>query len=589
MSKIRDCFLFFIFLFFTTFLFSQPVVETFMVPMYDGVELATDVYLPNTWGSYPVILLRTPYGKDSESTFGYLAALNGYAAVIQDVRGRFESQGENQPFTYAYLDGHATVEWIYEQGWCNGKIGTAGASALGINEYLMAPDLPDYVKCQYIMVATSNLYKYGVTENGALRYSLVYGWTDKVNAEDWRDEALTHPDYDDFWKLYAIDENVENINIPAYHIGGWYDIFLQGLIEGFKKYQNEAGENARGKQKLIIGSWTHGGTQKTTQGELTYPQNSFLSNVDHPFQWFKYYLKDEGSVENIPVVQYYVMGACGEEGAPGNEWRSADDWPIPAYDAKLYLTPDNKLLWNYEGEDDSLTFTSDPENPTPTIGGANLEIENGPMDQSQLDGRSDLLEFETDSLPVPVEITGELKFSCYLSTTTPDADICVRVCDVYPDGREMLILDGAERLRFRNGLDHEELLNPGEVYHVTFSLWSTSIIINSGHKIKIFVSGNNYPRFSVNYQDGGELYTGNEVPTLSDITIYMGPDYPSALIIPVPYNSTHFSPDLNGDGTVDYKDLGVLLSNFDKNYPPYDLNLDGVMDGKDIEYLIGNF
>ncbi len=557
--------------------------------MYDGIQLATDVYLPNTWGSYPTILLRTPYGKENESSFGYLAATNGYAVVIQDTRGRFDSEGENEPFEYAYLDGHATVEWIYQQGWCDGNIGTAGASALGINEYLMAPDLPDYVKCQYIIVATSNLYKYGATENGAMRYSLVYDWTNSVDAENWRREALTHPDYDDFWKSFTIDDDIQNINVPAYHIGGWYDIFSQGLIEGFKKYQEDGGGGAKEEQKLIIGPWTHGGEEKTTQGELTYPINSTLSNVNHPFQWFKHYLKGEGSVDNIPTVEYYVMGACGEDGAPGNEWRTSDTWPIPAYDAKLYLTSENKLSWQYDGDDDNLTFTSDPENPTPTIGGANLEIANGPRDQSPLDGRTDLLEFETDPFPVPIEITGELKFSCYFSITTPDADICIRVCDVYPDGREMLILDGAERLRFRNGLDHEELLNPGEIYHVTFSLWSTSIIINSGHKLKIFVSGNNYPRFDVNLQDGGELYTGNGTPTKSDITLYMGPDYPSCLIIPIPYDSTYFSPDLNKDGSVDYKDLGVLLSNFNRNYPPYDLNLDGVMDGKDIRYLISNF
>ncbi len=588
MQRSKIFLLFFFFLLFFSFLF--PItVETFMVPMYDGVELATDVYLPFNWGSYPVILLRTPYGKDKESSFGYLAAANGYAVVIQDVRGRYESQGENHPFEYAYLDGHATVEWIYAQGWCNGKIGTAGMSALGINEYLMAPNLPDYVKCQYAIVATSNLYKYGATENGVMRHSLVYDWTDSVDAEDWRNDALLHPDYDDYWKKFAIDDDVEDINLPAFHIGGWYDIFSQGTINAFKQYQENGGDGAKGKQKLIMGPWTHGGKYVVKQGELTYPTNSLLSNVEHPFQWFKYYLKDVGSVDNIPTVQYYVMGACGEDDAPGNEWRETDSWPVPAYDAKLYLTTDNKLLWHTEDDNDSLTFTSDPRNPTPTIGGANLEIANGPMDQRSLDSRTDLLQFETDPFPVPIEITGELQFSCYLSITTLDADICVRVCDVYPDGREMLILDGALDLRFRNGVDHEELLTPGDIYHVTFSLWSTSIIINRGHKLKIFVSGNNYPRFEVNPQDGSTLYSGNSTPMDSDITIYMGPDYPSSLLIPVPYGSTYFPADLNGDEKVDYKDLGILLSNFDKDYPPYDLNVDGEINDKDLQYLVGNF
>ena len=314
---------------------------TFMVPMRDGITLATDVYRPIFRSSpHGAILIRTTYNKDSISIVGILGILRGWPVVIQDVRGRYASEGIDTGFKNDSTDGADTLAWIANQSWSNGKIVTYGLSALGIVQYCLAGANPPNLSCQYVQVATPNLYKHAAFQGGEFRKNLVEDWLSDQESDYLLEEIKDNENFTlGYWGNVTLDDNWEDVNVPAIHIGGWYDIFSQGTIEGYLGYQHSAGPGAQGKSKLIMGPWTHTGFLSRTQGELTYPRNS-LDRFS--LQMFRdmvrlYVLNDTDKYSSWPTVSYYVMGDVDDANAPGNEWRYADDWPIPADDVSWYF------------------------------------------------------------------------------------------------------------------------------------------------------------------------------------------------------------------------------------------------------------
>jgi predicted acyl esterase len=517
----------------------QAAKQTVLVPMADGVKLATDLYLPEGSGPFPVILMRTPYNKDQGAGIGQEGARRGYALVCQDTRGRFASQGEGIAFIgdgWGNLkDGYETLEWIAKQPWCNGKIGTWGGSALGITQIGMAGTGTTRLTCQHITVAPASLYHYGLYPGGVFRKALIEDWLrGSGHSPKTLDLWSRHPDLDTFWRGYDLTADYSRVSAPAVFIGGWYDIFSQGTIEAFAGYQSKSAPKARGHSKLVMGPWTHGVGQEKA-GELTFTGGSRIpGNVNDPWRWFDYQLKGvDNGVEKQPAVTYYVMGDTSDPSAPGNVWRTADRWPPqPSKPTPYYFTSSHGLSPAKPGKSDPLSYSYDPKDPVPSIGGAQLSIPAGPMDQRKTESRPDVLVFTGEVLEAPLEITGRVRAHLWASSDARDTDFLARLCDVYPDGRSINLCEGSLRARFREGLQHEELLTPGQTYEFNLDLWSTSIILNKGHRLRVHITSSSAPGNDPNPNTGSPFRSDTKTQ-IAHNTLFLDSAHPSHILLPV--------------------------------------------------------
>ena len=331
--------------------FSLPLLPRFkttvMIPMRDGVSLATDVYRP-ILRSVPhgALLIRTPYNKDGLSLVGFLGIIRGWPVVIQDMRGLHASEGIDTGFKNDSADGADTLSWIVNQSWSNGKIVTFGLSALGIVQYCLAGANPPSLSCQYVQVATPNLYAHAAFQGGEFRKNLVEDWLEDQGSDYLIEEIKENENFTlGYWGNVSLDDNWRDVNVAAIHIGGWYDIFSQGTIDAYYGYQHLAGPGAKGKSKLIMGPWTHTGFLSRTQGELVYPRNSLDSFSLRMFRdMVRCYIEnDTDAYSDWPTVTYYVMGDVDDVNAPGNEWRYAEDWPLPAENVTWYFQSNGQL------------------------------------------------------------------------------------------------------------------------------------------------------------------------------------------------------------------------------------------------------
>jgi predicted acyl esterase len=516
-----------------------PKLTTYMVAMRDDVKLATDVYLPGDGtGAYPVIVARTPYDKSKGgSALAANAARHGYAFVVQDLRGRFKSEGNNAIIfgndgLGEHQDGRDTLEWVARQPWCNGKIATWGGSALGIVQNMAAPVAPDELKAQFVQVAFSDYYSQGVYQGGAFRTQLIERWLRANNIVEKNLETfVAHPRYDDFWKKLNPETRAGKVRAPAVYSGGWYDIFCQGTINSFTAVHYHGGEGAKGKCRLVIGPIGHGGFT-----ELKYPASAAKGPAcGDAFAWFDYVLLGkDNAVAKEKAVHYYVMGDPTDPKAPGNVWRHADDWPPPSQATPFYFHPDGTLVREKPPlGDGAKTYAYDPKDPVPNVGGQELGVPLGPMDQRRVEKRPDVLLFSTDELSEPVEVTGRVTAKLFVSSDCPDTDFTVKLCDVYPDGRSMLVTDGILRARYHKSFEKESFLEPGQVYELNVDLWSTSLVFNKGHRIRVAVSSSNSPRFEANPNTGRPFRADKETRVAKN-TLHLSLKYPSRIVLPVP-------------------------------------------------------
>lgn len=511
-----------------------------MVPMRDGVKLATSIYTPEGKGPWPAVLVRTPYGKNTQSSANAAWTGRGFALVVQDCRGRFKSEGQYRPFVDDGVDGYDTIEWIAKQSWSNGKVGMFGASAMGITANLAAMMDPPHLVANFVMVARSSIYSQSAFMGGVYRKELNDRWLKSQNAESVIAETIRHNVYDGFYDSNEMSRHWHQIRIPVLNWGGWYDIFNQGNIDNFVGLQQSGGGLAAGNQRLVMGPWGHGQID-----EVKYPENAGgvfgKLAVDTALRWFDYWLqgKDDG-ISQEPPVRYYVMGDTTDTKAPGNEWRTAWAWPVSAKTTSYFLGAGGALGEKLPVPEESTdAYNYDPKSPVPTIGGGNLYVKKGPMDQRAAGDRKDILKFVTPVLAAPVEITGPVKVELWAESDAPDTDFMAKLVDVYPDGAERLVLDSAVRARFREGLDHEVFMKKGEVYRFTIDLWSTSIIINKGHRIAIHVTSSNDPRYDPNPNTGKPLRADDETRVAKN-TIHHDRAHPSRALLPiVPSNGKH--------------------------------------------------
>jgi predicted acyl esterase len=522
------------------FLYAEDKPKTrtteLMVAMTDGTELATTVYLPEGQGPFPVIVARTPYNKDSLKADAARFSANGYAFVAQDLRGRFKSKGHhaiifhNDGWAQPH-DGQDTLKWIAAQSWCNGKIGSTGGSALGITQNMAAPGAPEALKGQFVIVAYSDMYSQGAYQGGAFRTGLLENWLKVTGMTDVNLKTfVAHPKYDDFWAEMNPETQAERVHAPGVFLGGWYDIFLQGTINSFVTIQDHGGEGARGHCRLVIAPIGHG-----TMTELKYPPSAAKwPKCATDLAWFDYVLKGKNNgIADEKPVHYYVMGDPTDKTAPGNYWRSADSWPPPATVTSFYLHPNGKLIATSKPSGaGSKSYKYDPAKPVPTVGGAELGADIGPKDQHKIEDRPDVLLFSTDVLAEPIEVTGRISARLFVASDCPDTDFTVKLTDVYPDGRSMLVTDGILRARFRESFKEEKLMEPGKVYEMTVDLWSTSLVFNKGHRIRIAVSSSNAPRFDPN-PNTGHAFRADKETRVATNTIYFSEKYPSQVLLPI--------------------------------------------------------
>jgi len=365
----------------STLLAGEVVKSTHMVRMSDGAKLSTDVFRPaGETKPLPVIFVRGPYGKlRAKSARGFCD--HGYVLVTQNSRSRHDSKG---PDIVAFQDdgwgkhrdGHDSIRWIAEQKWCDGKVAGWGGSALGITQNLMAPGAPDALQAQFIAVAYSDMYSQSAYQGGVWRKALVETWlgNNRFGPKSLR-SYRAHPKNDAFWQAMNAESQADRVNTPAIFYGGWYDIFLQGTLNSFTTIHNHGGDGARGKCRLIIGPWAHGPFDG-----LKYPASADRKPAAaDAFRFFDYWLKGTDTGVDYKPVHYYVMGDPDDRTAPGNFWRSADNWPPPSKPATYYLQTGGVLSTELPTSNRAKkTFRYNPKKPVPTVGGQNLVLEKGP-------------------------------------------------------------------------------------------------------------------------------------------------------------------------------------------------------------------
>jgi uncharacterized protein len=489
-----------------------------MIPMRDGIKLSAYLYTPAGKGPWPVVFEQRYAGLTGKSTRETAAKLanEGYVVAMVNYRGTHKSEGHwvgYRALQWGELsDGYDTCEWLAKQSWSTGKVGTFGSSQGGYAQNYLAVTQPPHLVCQFMTDTGLSLFHEGYRIGGTTRPERFKGMDaicrDPKDNRRLLAEWFKHPTYDDYWKDEDCTLHFDKMNVPCFTIGSWYDFMNQGSIASFQGRQHKGGKSSRGQQQLLVGPWLHGRRNKSNKvGELTYPKNAGVNVHGMMVKWFNHYLKGEDNkVEKDDTVRYYVMGAVGEKDAPGNEWRTAKDFPPKAKATPLFLSNGGQLTTtmpkgNPGVKGSSTDYISDPLKPM-QIPGRGFP---GARDARAFEKQDQVQTFTTDVLTESVEWTGRVHAELYVTSTARDTDWIVRISDVYPDGRSILIVDYPLRSRYREGFDKEVLMKPKQVYKVKYPIGWMSQIFNKGHRIRVTVSSTGAPYYEPNPQTGEPL------------------------------------------------------------------------------------
>jgi hypothetical protein len=495
--------------------------EHVMIPMRDGTKLSAYLYFPPGDGPWPVLYEQRYADLKGAGTRQANARLAkaGYVVCAENFRGAQQSEGTwvgYRALGWGELqDGYDTVEWLAKQKWSSGKIGTFGSSQAGFAQNFLAVTRPPHLVAQYMIDTGLSLYHEGYRIGGTTRPERFKGM-DAVCREPAHNRALLaewfqHPTYDNYWKQEDCSRHFDKMDVPCFTIGSWFDFMNIGSIESFRGRQHRGGPNSRGRQQLLIGPWLHGGylgknTNKVS--ELTFPENAKFDAESHLIRWFDFWLKGrDNQVDRDPTVRYYVMGAVGEANAPGNVWRETNDWPVSSTPTAYFLRDGGKLSLAAPTEADaSVSFLADPLHPNSLPSRAFP----GAADARKFEEQAEVRTFTTEPLAEPVEWTGLVKAELFVTSSAKDTDFIVRVTDVYPDGRSILLIDYVRRGRYRDGFEREVFFSPDKVEKVAFDVGWISQIFARGHRIRVTVASTGAPFFEPNPNTGEPL--GLEIP-----------------------------------------------------------------------------
>ena len=557
--------------------YSVTVEHNVPVKMRDGVTLRADIYRPKADGKFPVLLQRTPYDKTNAAGFGMRAAARGYVVVIQDVRGRYASEGEWYTFKNEINDGYDTVEWAAALPYSDGKVGMFGGSYVGATQFLAAMASPPHLSGIAPYVTASNYHDGWTYQGGAFEQWFDQSWTSGLaqntllraamrssNALNWdRDlplsdypmftvpdprtlapyyrDWLAHPGYDQYWKQISIEEHYSAIRVPVFNIAAWYDIFLGGSLRNYRLLKTQAGtEAARNGQRLFVGLGGHaGGWEQQKIGDVDFGKNAPFDGDGIVLDWYDHLLKgEENAFAGSKPVRIFVMGK--------NVWRNEDDWPLArAKSTKYFLhsagkansaSGDGTLSATMPEREREDSFIYDPANPVQTIGGPlccdPVHLKPGPYDQKTAEERPDVLVYTTDAFTKDTEVTGPVSLDLYASTSAVDTDFTAKLVDLWPNGFVQNLTEGILRLRYRHSQENPQLAKPGQVYRLTVDVWATSNVFLAGHRLRLEVSSSNFPRFDRNLNTGEDQATATRMAKATN-TIYHDAQHPSALILPV--------------------------------------------------------
>ena len=549
----------------------------------DGVTLYADIYRPKADGKFPVVLMRTPYDKSVgwAASPAYQIAAHGYVVVIQDVRGRYTSQGDWYTFQHESDDGYDTVEWVAALPYSNGKVGMMGGSYVGATQMLTAIAHPPHLAGICPVVTASNYHDGWTYQSGALEQWFDQNWMTQLATNTlWRlikkdtnallgaptlplthypafnyaslpagaDASaqlapyyldwLAHPSYDAYWKQWSIEEHFGDIQVPALHIGAWYDIFLGGTLRNYMGIKAHGGSDAaRGGQRLLVQIGGHAGFGRRI-GDVEFGDEALkFPSTAVVIDWYDYLFKGvQNEFATDKPVHVFVMGE--------NKYHQESDWPPPEAKATRYylhsggsansLRGDGSLSIGAPKKEAYDKFTYDPGNPVPTIGGSLCcdaeHYEPGPRDQRAAENRDDVLDYSTKPLAEDMEVTGPVTLELWVKSSAVDTDFSAKLVDVSPDGFAMNLTDGILRMRYRDSQEKPELMNPEQIYKVTVDLWATSNVFKKGHVVRLEVSSSNFPRFDRNLNTGAVQATSRDfVPATN--TILHDAEHPSAVVV----------------------------------------------------------
>lgn len=528
------------------------------IPTRDGKALAADLYSADTTVRRPTILIQTPYDKNRYRTLADLGLSGGslpydsvhYNYVILDWRGFHGSAAAAQAGYDRGLDGYDAVEWIAAQSWSDGKVGTWGGSALGAIQFMTAKQHPPHLVCSVPMIKDfktkySDNYYGGVFRREHVETVEKLGLTSVAL-------VLAHPTNDLTWQiLEGGSDNAEEFRTPMLLVSGWFDHYPDDILRAFNDLRQRSDPSVRGEHRLIMGPWLHSEIDFAKQGELEYPNAVGIAN-DAALRFFDFWLRGVNNTwRSQPVMRYYQMGE--------NEWRTTDAWSNVAIGIDtLYPAAGGMLASTAEGVGQVDSFTYDPRDPSPAVGGSRFYFpgsvappSQGPKDQApDVESRSDLLVYTTPEMTTPVMIDGAVKVELQFSSDRYDTDVSVRLCDVYPDGRSMLITQAIRRLRFRAGYRPADTmaLTPGEVVPVTVELQNTAITILPGHRLRIDVASSCWPHFDLNPNTGGPLYQEGGDTLVAVNRVYRGGASPSRVLIPIGAGSSKVPGSVESEG-----------------------------------------
>lgn len=552
------------------------------VKMRDGTILRADIYRPKAEGKFPVLLERTPYDKRNSADLAVKAVARGYVVIVQDVRGRYSSDGEWYPFKNESNDGYDTVEWAAALSYSDGKVGMFGGSYVGATQMLAAIAHPAHLAGICPVVTASNYHDGWTYQGGAFEQWFNESWTsslaqDTINRSvvkntnalngmwklpltayrlfetpentsgsdlkrtiapyflDW----LAHPNYDDYWKRWSIEEHFSDINVPILTIAAWYDLFLGGSLRNYIGIKSHgATEAARRGQRLLVVIGGHAGWGRKI-GDVDFGPAAEFAWDDAMLSWYDYLFKNAANeFATAKPVKFFVLGA--------NQWRNEDDWPLSrARETKYFLHSAGKA--NSLNGDGALTtvlprsepvdrYTYNPEDPAPTIGGPLCcdaeHLKPGPRDQRPVESRNDVLVYSTPALGQDVEITGPIRVELFANSSAVDTDFTGKLVDVWPDGFAQNLTEGIIRGRYRDSQEKPTFMNPGQTYKFTIDLWATSNVFRKGHRVRLEISSSNFPRFDRNLNTGEDTGSGQKLVSATN-TILHDAEHPSALILPV--------------------------------------------------------
>ena len=561
--------------------------------MRDGIRLFADVYRPSASGKCPVILQRTPYGKDLLAPFALRAAGQGYAVVLQDTRGRWQSEGVFSPFDDEQNDGFDTCAWLLDQPWCDGRIGMVGGSYVGATQWQAAlsgaPGLkaitPNVTVADYhdgwcyqggaFELGFSKVWALGLGVNAADRRVAADpelkatrdAWIDRIDHTDrelarlplagdpltaeiapYYEDWLAHPADDAYWDRLKIAGRYEELDLSVFNAGGWHDIFLGGTIANYIGMSTQAKtESARRAARLLIGPWSHtsGGTGGVI-GAYHPGFNGMPAGFDIDGRFLRFYDRHLREIDNglddEPPVSIFVMGA--------NRWRGEHEWPLARTRYVDYFFSSNGRANTLAG-DGALSLepaNSDTNRPDRLpLQSARSRADTGRRallrtllepgrsirpDRDRKARRRALLHI--GSARAVLEVTGPVKVMLYAASSARDTDFTAKLVDVCPCGSARNVTDGIIRARYRHSARVESLLTPGEVNEYVIDLWSTSLIFQAGHRIRVEISSSNFPRFDRNPNHGGVIASATERDLVTARqTIFHDREHPSRIILPV--------------------------------------------------------